>query len=331
MQTFKSLRNLPVFLAAVMGILLATGCGSLAEKLVQEGNSAFEKNDYLGALKDYEAAQIEDPELAEPFYNAANTYYRNGQFAESQDEFQKAIELSQKDELVENSYFNSGNSLYNQQEWEAAINAYKEALIVNSTDKDAKYNLELALQQLNQQQEQEQNQQNNQEKINQDQKQNQDQNKPNQNQSQKENQDQDEQKQELNQDQNQEQSQNKQNQESEGKDSEAQEKQNNQNSDQSDQSDSEDNDQKQNNSNEGQDQSKDNQNSDSEQNNENETLGQIQQNSSQSPDHTLAPGQRMTAEQAKQLLAAINQNMVTLQQRLGQILFSRELPPLQDW
>jgi hypothetical protein len=39
----------------------------------------------------------------------------------------------------------------------------------------------------------------------------------------------------------------------------------------------------------------------------------------------------MTEEQAKQLLAALAQDMQTLQERLGQILFVRELPPIQDW
>ena len=39
----------------------------------------------------------------------------------------------------------------------------------------------------------------------------------------------------------------------------------------------------------------------------------------------------MTEEQAKQLLAALAQDMQTLQERLGQILFVRGLPPIQDW
>ncbi|MGB7096175.1 MAG: hypothetical protein WBD62_16135 [Anaerolineales bacterium] len=43
------------------------------------------------------------------------------------------------------------------------------------------------------------------------------------------------------------------------------------------------------------------------------------------------PGQRMTEEQARQLLAAIGNNMETLQERLGQYLFTRQAPPLQDW
>jgi len=43
------------------------------------------------------------------------------------------------------------------------------------------------------------------------------------------------------------------------------------------------------------------------------------------------PGQRMTAEQARQLLAAIAQDAETLQERLGQIFVAPPIPPAQDW
>ncbi|MCB0245462.1 MAG: hypothetical protein KDI12_18775 [Anaerolineae bacterium] len=45
----------------------------------------------------------------------------------------------------------------------------------------------------------------------------------------------------------------------------------------------------------------------------------------------LAPGQRMTEDQARQLLAAVARNSDTLQQRLGQFLRVNGRPPLQDW
>jgi hypothetical protein len=39
----------------------------------------------------------------------------------------------------------------------------------------------------------------------------------------------------------------------------------------------------------------------------------------------------MTEEQARQLLAALADNMETLQEHLGQYLFARQAPPVQDW
>ena len=49
------------------------------------------------------------------------------------------------------------------------------------------------------------------------------------------------------------------------------------------------------------------------------------------PGSQLAPGQRMTQDQAKQLLAAIAGKSDTLQGRLGQFLKVRSRPPVQDW
>jgi tetratricopeptide (TPR) repeat protein len=45
----------------------------------------------------------------------------------------------------------------------------------------------------------------------------------------------------------------------------------------------------------------------------------------------LQPGEKMTAEQAQQLLAALMQASQTLQEKLNQIFSVRALPPLQDW
>jgi hypothetical protein len=39
----------------------------------------------------------------------------------------------------------------------------------------------------------------------------------------------------------------------------------------------------------------------------------------------------MTEEQARQLLAAVANDMQTLQEKLGQYLFARGAPPVQDW
>ena len=56
-----------------------------------------------------------------------------------------------------------------------------------------------------------------------------------------------------------------------------------------------------------------------------------QQDGQPRPGSQLAPGQRMTQDQAKQLLAAIAGKSDTLQGRLGQILKVRSRPPVQDW
>jgi Ca-activated chloride channel family protein len=274
MYRLKRLQTLFIFGLLAIG-LLATACSPSAESLNKDGNDAFAEEAYLEALAAYEAAVIESPELAEPYYNAANTLYREGAFEEANMLMQEALKYADAESLAQSGFYNSGNSSFNLQEWETAIAAYTEALLRNPDDQDAKYNLELALQQMQQQQEENEEQQD-------------------------------------------EQSQDGENQEDEQQD-QSQSGQGQQDQDPEDQ-----------------DQQQDDQSSEGDENQEQDSEnGQPQDEKSsdeqESPSQMPQPGQRMTAEQARQLLAAIAQDSQTLQEKLGQIFIAPPIPPAQDW
>jgi len=280
----NSKRFLWIILAALAFMLAA--CSSSAEKFNQDGNQAYAEQAYLEAMELYQSAQIESPELAEPYYNAANTLYRQGSYPEALEQIQMALQFVDEEALAESSFYNLGNTFFNSQDPGTAVEAYKQALLLDPDDLDAKYNLELALQQ-QEQQEQEQDQEQDESESDEDQESQQDQ------ESEGEQSEED-----------QEQSQNGEN--DEGQDQEG---------DQSENSDQGDGDQ------EG-DQNQDN--GDGEPQDQN-------QDGDQSPSQMPEPGQRMTEEQARQLLAAIAENMQTLQERLGQYFLFNQLPPIQDW
>ena len=304
---FRFIRTKPIFVLVILTLsLVMAACSPSAEKLNKEGNSAYAKQAYEEALFAYQFAQIESPELAEPYYNAANSLYRQGMYAEALEQLNQALRFTKEETLAENSFYNLGNSSFSTQEWETAIEAYKEVLLLNPDDLDAKYNLELALQQMQQQEQQEEQEQEQDQEQNQDQEQSQD----------------SEDGEDENKDQDQDQSQSEGDQDEQDQDSQS-----------SDQGENQD-DQPENDENQedGSDQDNDEQNQD-----QNGEQGQPQDNDAQNQEQPSqsgqvpAPGQRMTEEQAKQLLAALAQDMQTLQERLGQILFVRELPPIQDW
>lgn len=275
-----------LFLILIFGLLLVA-CSPSAEKLNQEGNQAFTEQAYLEALEAYQNAQIESPELAEPYYNAANAYYRQGQYEQALEQLQHALQFAEGENLAENSLYNLGNNFFNSQELETAIEAYKSALLLDPHDQDAKYNLELALQQQEQQQQQQEQQQ-------------------------------DQQQQDQQKDQQQEGSQGENQGENQDQGDQEQSKDNSQTQDQNDSGEypSENQDQENQADQQAGDQSQGNQNQES----ENGQPGQMP-----------LPGQRMTEEQARQLLAALSEDMETLQERLGEILFVRKPPPVQDW
>jgi len=154
-------------------VILLTGCGSSAGRWNQKGNDAFDKQDYATALEAYKTAQVEGPDRPQPYYNAANTYYRQADYQQAQLQAQ-AAQRSAGGALAQHTIYNMGNAYFNSQQFEQAIEAYKEALRLNPADQDAKHNLELALQQMQNQQAQQQPQ--NQSQDNQSDQQNQQQN-----------------------------------------------------------------------------------------------------------------------------------------------------------
>ena len=283
----KNFKLIYIFIFAAAALILGA-CSAPAEKLIQDGNEAFAEGAYLYALDLYQSAQIESPELAESYFNAANAYYRQGDYPAALEQMQMALQYADEESLAENSYYNLGNTLFNSQDLSTAIDAYTQALLLDPDDQDAKYNLELALQQFQQQEQQQQEQQQNQNQDGESQDQSQDQNG-----------------------------------ESQGSDDQQNEDPQNGNN------------QEENNQDQGQDQSQNDGQQNGDQSNEGQNdSGEPQEGSNHpemQPSQVPQPGQRMTEEQARQLLAAIADDMQTLQEKLGQYLFARQQPPAQDW
>ena len=119
-----------------------------------QGNEAFNSDDYDAALSAYALADEKMPERPEPEYNSGNALYRMDSLEEAQARYQGALALAEDDQLSRNSVFNIGNVLYTSEQYAGAAEAYKEALRIDPTDLDAKYNLELALEQLRQEEQQ---------------------------------------------------------------------------------------------------------------------------------------------------------------------------------
>ena len=299
MNQFK--KSSPIVLIVLMALaLLATACSpSAAEKYNKKGNESFTKEAYEEALAAYQTAQIEEPERAEPYYNAANALYRQGVYDAALEQLQMALSFASEASLAQNSFFNLGNSSYNAQDLDTAVAAYTESLLINPDDQDAKYNLELALQQ-QQQQEQEQEQEQQEEEQEQEQDQAQD------GEGQEE----------------QDQSQEGEGQEEQEQGEEQSEEGQEQESEQSPEEQSQD----------GAPQGGEPQDGEEEQDQQGQPQpGQEDPNQDGQPSQIPAPGQRMTEEQAEQLLAAIAGNSETLQERLGQIFAVPWGDPIQDW
>lgn len=118
----------------------------------EQGNKLFQKEKYQEALKKYTEAQLSLPESLELHYNIGNVLYKEGRYDEAAGEYAQSIFSDRKD-LKAYSYFNRGNAQFMQNDFQGAVDSYIESLKINPQDKDAKNNLELALQKLQESQE----------------------------------------------------------------------------------------------------------------------------------------------------------------------------------
>ena len=112
-----------------------------------EGNVLYDQKNYPGALEKYVEAndgKTHQPELA---YNLANAFYQQKKYPEALRELEKAIGAG-KVGLNQKVYFNRGNIFFQMGKYQEAIDAYKKTLELDPSDKEAKYNLELALKKL---------------------------------------------------------------------------------------------------------------------------------------------------------------------------------------
>ena len=97
----------------------------------------------------YREALKEQPKSAEATYNLALCLYRQGQFDKAEPIFKKALELAPPGPLKGQSAYNLGNTQFRLKKLKEALETYKVALRWTENDDDARYNIQVVLDQLN--------------------------------------------------------------------------------------------------------------------------------------------------------------------------------------
>lgn len=173
---------------------------------VRAGNRKFRKDNWKEADISYRKALVKDSTSVAANYNLANTLYRQENYEEAEKLMKKIGDNASASANAADYWYNTGDIAIAKKDWQGAVNAFKEALLKNPSDMDAKENYIYAKKMLENQQKngggngdgQDNQDQNNQDQNNQ----NQDQNKNGQDQNKDQNNDQNKD-QDQNQDQNQ--------------------------------------------------------------------------------------------------------------------------------
>ena len=136
---------------------------------VRKGNRDFRNEDWNAAEIDYMKALNRDSTSVAANYNLANTLYKKGDYDQARKTYDRLKETSPETDIASDWYYNSGNAASMSKDWAAAVEAYRQSLLLNPGDMDAKENYIYAREMLkNQQNQQNQGQDNQNSKDNKD-------------------------------------------------------------------------------------------------------------------------------------------------------------------
>ena len=179
------MKRLIYILFLLTAVALTDASAQVDKREVRRGNRDFRKENYKEAELQYFRALAKDSLSFAANYNMANTLYRQENYDQALKHLERLEEVAADSPAAADFYYNLGNVAMAKEEYQKAVDAYKQSLLRNPGDVEAKENYIYAKAKLKEQQDQQQNDQNNQDQNNQDQ--NNDQNKD-QNQDNKDNQ-----------------------------------------------------------------------------------------------------------------------------------------------
>ncbi|MBE6251102.1 MAG: tetratricopeptide repeat protein [Bacteroidales bacterium] len=146
-------------------LLAAVSVTSLAQpdkRDVRRGNRDFRKENYKEAEIEYRKAIVKDSLSIAANYNLAADLYRQGNPQEAAKVLDRIKEAAQSSEYAADYFYNLGDVAIANQDWKTAVDAFRESLLRNPGDLDAKENYIYARKKLQEQQDQQQNQDQNQ-------------------------------------------------------------------------------------------------------------------------------------------------------------------------
>lgn len=115
--------------------------GTTADELYREGK-------YEEAEKRYAEGDMDHPKDARYRYNRGCAAYQKGDFQSATAAFASVMRRTEEKETLFRAAFNLGNAAFKQEDFASAASHYKQALLVHPGAEDARYNLELALREM---------------------------------------------------------------------------------------------------------------------------------------------------------------------------------------
>jgi len=122
-----------------------------------KGINKYNDEDFQGSEDLFNENSLNNPRDGRLHFNKANGQYKTGKMEEAEQEYMMALKDSEFKGRSE-TFHNLGNIKFQEQEYKEAIKHFRNSLIEDPANSDARYNYELASRFLQQQQQQQQQQ-----------------------------------------------------------------------------------------------------------------------------------------------------------------------------
>lgn len=146
-----------ILVCIMLALVTVAASAQPDRKDVRRGNRDFKKEDWKAAEIDYRKALVKDSSSVAANYNLGNTLYRMGDMEQARKSYDALKEVAPSSPAASDLYYNMGNAASQAKDWQAAVDAYKESLLRNPGDMDAKENYIYAKEMLKNQKNQDQN------------------------------------------------------------------------------------------------------------------------------------------------------------------------------
>ena len=123
---------------SLTAFLLALACGvcmaQTDRKEVRAGNRQYKKGNWQNAEIEYRKAQAKDSTSFAAGYNLAGALYREGNFDEAAKTLDRLKEIAPASGRAADYFYNQGNVAVQKKDWKAAVEAYKQSILLNPED-----------------------------------------------------------------------------------------------------------------------------------------------------------------------------------------------------
>ena len=136
------MRKIIEYIILAFALLLASisAAAQADRREVRSGNRQFRKENFTRAEIDYRKALVKDSSSFAASYDLANSLYMQNNFEEAGKTLEKVKDIAPMSPNSSDYYYNLGNVACQKKDWQAAVDAYKQSLLRNPADMDAKEN-----------------------------------------------------------------------------------------------------------------------------------------------------------------------------------------------